>query len=384
MFESWLRELQAVTVEGLDRRGLCDAAAASGRLRAALDAFDARIAAAVDRLDDNGPGPSTLLRGASKCSQREADRRARRADALLALPSAADALAEGTITAEHVDALARAAEATSPDAVEQSDLLTKAKSRPADLLANDSREWTRRHQSEADLEAMQRRHVAARRCVIFTADNGMTILHAELDPITGARVLSVLDTASDRLYHADGGRDTAGGRRTPQQRRADALADLLTSSTAPDGDHALSGPVRTQMLVIARADGTAEIPGTGPIPAGELAELTCNADLFGLVFNTHGQPLWHGTRVRLADDNQWRALIARDTGCVICAAHPSKCEAHHVRFYGPPTHGPTNIDNLALVCRHEHHLIHDQGHQLHRRPDGTWQLRPPDQPRAGP
>ncbi|MEQ8841328.1 MAG: DUF222 domain-containing protein [Acidimicrobiales bacterium] len=382
MFESWRRELQVLPVDGLDRRGLCDAAAGSSRLRAALDAFDARIAAAVDRLDDNGPGPSTVIRGASKCSQREADKRVRRAEALEKLPSAADALAEGTITAEHVDTLARAAVATSPEEVEQSDLLTRAQSRPADLHANDTREWTRRHQTQADLEAQQRRHVDARRCVIFSADNGMTVLHAELDPITGAHIRSVLDTACDRLYHADGGRDATDSRRTPQQRRADALTELLTGGAS--GDRARSGPVRTQMLVIAHADGTAEIPGTGPIPATELAKLACSADLYGLVLDTNGQPLWHGTRVRLADDNQWRALIARDKGCVICGAHPSRCEAHHVDFYGPPINGPTDVDNLALLCRHEHHLVHDQGHELRRRCDGSWELRPPDQARAGP
>ena len=366
-------------VDGLDRRELCDAAAASGRLRAALDAFDARIAAAVNRLDDHGPGASTVLRGASKCSQHEADRRVRRADALQALPSAADALAEGTITAEHVDALARAAEATSPEAVEQSDLLSRALCRPADLLANDTREWTRRHQSQADLEAKQRRRVEARRCVIFESDDGMIVLHAEFDPVTGARVRSAVDTVCDRLYHADGGRDASEGRRTPQQRRADAVAELLAGARV-----AGSGPIRTQMIVIAHADGTAEIPATGPIPASELARLTCNADLFGLVFDTDGQPLWLGTSVRLADDNQWRALIARDRGCVVCGAHPSRCEAHHIGFHGPPTHGPTDIDNLALVCRYEHHLIHDQGHHLRRRDDGSWELRAPCGPRAGP
>ena len=40
VFESWLGELQTIGVESFDRRRLCDAAAASGRLRAALDAFD--------------------------------------------------------------------------------------------------------------------------------------------------------------------------------------------------------------------------------------------------------------------------------------------------------------------------------------------------------
>ena len=380
VFELWLSELQAVGVESLGRRSLCDAAAASARVRAGLDAFDARIAAAVGRLDDGGAGASVVFRGASKCSQREADRRAKRAEALAVLPSAADALAQGSITAEHVDTLARAAQATSAEAVEESDLLAKAKCRPADLLSKDTREWTRRHQTQSDLVTQQARRVAARRCVTFESDDNMTVLHAEFDPITGAKIRSALDTICDRMFHTDGGRTHAGETRTSEQRRADALAELMTGSAATSS----SGPVRTQLIVIAHADGTAEIPGTGPIPPTELDRLVCNSDLFGIVFGTDGQPLWHGTRVRLADDNQWRALIARDGGCVICNAHPSRCEAHHLDIYGPPTNGPTDIDNLALVCRHEHHLIHDQGFQLRRRTDGSWQLTPPEQPRAGP
>jgi len=374
VFDQWRTELHNLSVDDLDRRSLCDAAGASGRLRAALDAFDGRVAAAVSRLDDGGPGASVVFRGASKCSQREADRRVRRAEALSLLPSAADALGAGTITAEHVDTLARAAQATSPEAVEQSDLLAKAKCKPADLLSKDAREWTRRQQTEADLVAVQARRVAARRSVIFESDSGMIVLHAEFDPVTGARVRSALDTVCDRLFHADGGRDSAGVERTSEQRRADALAELITETS---GSGSRSGSVRTQLVVIAHADGTAEIPGVGAIPAAELAKLACNSDLFGVVFSTDGQPLWHGTRARLADDNQWRVLIARDGGCVICTAHPSMCEAHHVVFAGFPTNGPTDIDNLALVCRHDHHLIHDQGYTLVRQPDGSWRLVPP-------
>ena len=275
-----------------------------------------------------------MFRSASRCSQREADKRTRRADTL-----------------------ARAA-----DAVEQSDLLNR-----------DVRDWTRQRQSQTDLEQQHAKRVTARRCVIFDADNAMTELHAEFDPITGATIRAALDTACDRLYRPDGSRDTATETRTTQQRRADALAELLTGNgSGPD-----PGPVRTQMIVSAHADETAEIPATGPIPTTELDKLTCNSDLFGIVFTTNGQPLWHGTKVRLANDNQWRALIARDRGCIICSAHPSRCEAHHLTCYGPPTNGGTDIDNLALVCRHEHHLIHDQGLTLTKQPNGTWQLIAP-------
>ncbi|MEZ5168589.1 MAG: hypothetical protein R2695_19710 [Acidimicrobiales bacterium] len=74
---------------------------------------------------------------------------------LIALPAAATALAAGTITAEHVDGLLRAVEATSVEAVASSNLLTVAERRPADLMNRDVREWARRHQTQASLEQRQ-------------------------------------------------------------------------------------------------------------------------------------------------------------------------------------------------------------------------------------
>jgi hypothetical protein len=398
VFDLWLAELTAITVEGVDRRGLCDLAAGAGRLRAALDGFDARLATTLDALGDDGAGPSSMFRGATKCSQREADRRARRAEGLAALPGTAAALVAGEITAEHADTLIRAAEATSAQAVETSRLVRDAKFRPADLHDKETRDWTRKAQTQASAEARQRRRRQARRAVIFDNETDMTVLHAEFDPITGAEVRARIDQRCNELFTADGGRDHADTVRTVQQRRCDAVTELILgtgrhqdndrSDTEPDGSSrrhgSRNGPVRNQMLIIAHADGTAEIPGTGPIPATELAKLACQSDLYGLVFSTDGQPLWHGTRIRLADDNQWRTLIVRDKGCVICNARPAQCEAHHMIFAGPPTNGPTDIDNLVLLCKHEHHLIHDLSHTLNQRPDRTWQLTPPNQPRAGP
>ncbi|WP_423921612.1 HNH endonuclease [Candidatus Poriferisodalis sp.] len=109
-----------------------------------------------------------------------------------------------------------------------------------------------------------------------------------------------------------------------------------------------------------------EIPGTGPIPTHVLERLACGADIFGLVFDGRGQPLWHGRRVRTVTDPQWRALLARDRHCVICAAAPTWCEAHHIIPWQAPARGRTDIDNLALLCSRCHHQLHDSGGQLQR------------------
>jgi hypothetical protein len=130
------------------------------------------------------------------------------------------------------------------------------------------------------------------------------------------------------------------------------------------------------MVLVVTAEG-GWIPATGErLSPTEVERLACGADLFGLVLSAEGDPLWHGRRRRLATDGQWRALIVRDGGCVVCNARPAMCEAHHVVHWDPPPRGPTDIDNLALLCRHHHHELHDRGLELWRTGDG-WEMRAP-------
>ena len=117
------------------------------------------------------------------------------------------------------------------------------------------------------------------------------------------------------------------------------------------------------------------IPGGGPLPRQVLERLACGADFFGLVFDGPGTPLWHGRLVRTATDAQWRALVARDRHCVLCDLGPQWCEAHHVVPWQPPALGPTDIDNLALLCGNCHDDLHATGAQLRRGPHNTWHRR---------
>ena len=136
---------------------------------------------------------------------------------------------------------------------------------------------------------------------------------------------------------------------------------------------------RNQIVIVAQLDDLAGkgngtlgglIPGTGPISRSELERLACNADLQGLIFSGSGEPLWLGRRRRTASAAQHKALVARDRGCVLCGANPHHCHAHHILPW--QNDGPTDIDNLALVCHQDHSKIHDRQLRLKRHPDGTW------------
>jgi hypothetical protein len=64
-------------------------------------------------------------------------------------------------------------------------------------------------------------------------------------------------------------------------------------------------------------------------------------------------------------------LTARDRGCVFpgCGRPPEWTDGHHIRHW---IHGgPTTLENLALLCRRHHRLVHEGGWQLVRR-DKTW------------
>ncbi|MDE0131688.1 MAG: HNH endonuclease signature motif containing protein [bacterium] len=104
-------------------------------------------------------------------------------------------------------------------------------------------------------------------------------------------------------------------------------------------------------------------------------DMACQGKIVPSVFDTRGQPLWVGMSKRLATRAQRLALIARDRGCVGCGADPAWCQAHHIVPW--EADGPTDIDNLVLLCSRCHHQVHDDGWRVQQSPDGKRRLRPP-------
>jgi len=77
-----------------------------------------------------------------------------------------------------------------------------------------------------------------------------------------------------------------------------------------------------------------------------------------------------GRSTRLVTPGQRAALNARDRGCVLpgCDRPPEWCEAHHLVEWIDG--GATDLDNLALVCRRHHTMVHERGLQLVRAETG--------------
>ena len=133
------------------------------------------------------------------------------------------------------------------------------------------------------------------------------------------------------------------------------------------------------------ADGTdafAEIAGGGVIPPSVLEEYFCNARIKGVVFSREGLPLWLSHTKRLATKAQVSALRTLYGACGGCGADMWVCQGHHIRPVSQG--GPTNIDNMMLLCWACHQKVHH--HRWRVVPDGRglYTIAPPERIRYGP
>ena len=369
----------SVCVGRVDEVGLSDGALRShlkvlGRAESRLAAMKSRALAEVGRRHSKGDA-QRLLRDELQASGREAKRDVETAARLSELPGTSEALASGEIPVSHARLIARA---SSESPIDEGLLVEAAGSEPLDEFA----QTVKRHQQEMaddDGQAVLDRQRSRRKARIFeSAESGMFVLSGEFDQITGARIATALTAKERQLWH----REDPKARRTPQQRMADALAELICQ---PAGDRKSAG---TDLLVIADFDvlkqqlDNPRLADGSPIPIVELHRLALEANLLPSIFDTKAQDMWLGRRLRTATEAQRVALIARDQHCIGCGANPLWCRAHHIVWWSK--NGPTDLDNLVLVCDDCHHKIHDHGWRVHRDPDtGKYHLQTPHEPQRG-
>ena len=89
-----------------------------------------------------------------------------------------------------------------------------------------------------------------------------------------------------------------------------------------------------------------------------------------------GNVLDVGRKTRTIPSAIRRALSARDTRCQFPGCSARRCDAHHIEHWVDG--GPTSLDNLVLLCRRHHRLVHEGGFTLERRAAGTVTFFYPD------
>ena len=383
-------------------------------LAARLSADNARWLALVAEFDRrqgwNGTGcRSTCEWVAWRCAlnPRSAREQVRVARALRELPAIRAEFEAGALSYSKVRALTRVA-----DREAEGDLIELA-----------------RHATAAQLERMVR---AARRVTAAEAheqardsfvrwswddEDGCLCLHAKLPPEEGALFLRALDAAREALAEQrsderderrDEAHDGSAGpldasepsgsaeppgapadQAPPSPSNAESLVAIAEHALArpPTG---LAGGERNQLIVhIDVATFAADSPGaslTGPgacavadgpgIAAETARRLACDCSLVPTL-ESAGRTLDVGRRTRSIPPAIRRALSGRDGRCQFpgCERHRF-VDAHHVHHWAQG--GETSLDNLVLLCRHHHRLVHEGGFAVTRSSAGELRFRRPD------
>lgn len=211
---------------------------------------------------------------------------------------------------------------------------------------------------------------------------GMVRVDGDLDPEGGETLLTALRAVVDAESRSRGPEDD----RSPAQRRADALVEICRQ-WLDLADRPIVGGERPHVMVTVPAQalqidgsGPAELDQTGPAPGQIARRLACDANLTRVVLSGRSEPLDVGRRTPVVPPSMRRAVIVRDRRCRFpgCDRPHTWCDAHHVVHWADG--GPTAIQNLLLLCRRHHRLIHrpggfrldlDDGRPAFFRPDGS-------------
>ena len=287
--------------------------------------------------------------------------------ALEQLPATAEAFGAGEISRAHAEVIARAATpARADEIVELEGAIVNAArtANPAEL-----RQVVQRVTDALDGDGgamaanakFDRRYLHA--SVTF---EGMVALDGLLDPEQGEIVLSALDAVMEKNR-------ARGDERSKPQQRADAFVELMQAGSAR---HAQGPGRRTRPNVscvvdveLLEARGGRDLVQTmrgeaehvGGLSKATLQRLTCDCAIARVITQGGSQPLDVGRSTRTIPNAIWRALVARDRGCVYhnCDRPPGWCEGHHIVHW--ENGGETNLSNLQLLCWRHHRAVHEGG-----------------------
>jgi Domain of unknown function (DUF222)/HNH endonuclease len=198
-----------------------------------------------------------------------------------------------------------------------------------------------------------------------------------------------IETGEEMRARLEPGPPTPGDDRSAPARRAALLVDILSGAGDRPG---LIVHVSAATLLEDKPGITETSNGTF-LTADEIRRISCDANLTRVVFGPDSQPIDVGRTKRLVTPAQRIAVMARDLHCVFpnCDRAAGWCDVHHlIPWYED---GETNLDNLVLLCRHHHTLVHEGGWRIEGtpgdlsfyRPDGS-QLgaEPPPRPVSTP
>jgi hypothetical protein len=200
----------------------------------------------------------------------------------------------------------------------------------------------------------------------------MYVVQGRLDPEVGALLMRAVEAAADALYCGEAAAGDAT-EITPGQRRADALGLLAERAMAAEAGRG-SRADRYQVVLHVEAGtlertgepGRSELEDGTRVSAETSRRIACDASVVEVQHGRDGGILDVGRRRRTIPPAIRRALDARDRGCRFPGCGSRFTDAHHVMHWADG--GETKLDNLVLVCRFHHRLLHEEGYRLELNP----------------
>lgn len=215
-------------------------------------------------------------------------------------------------------------------------------------------------------------------------DDDCWILRGRFTPEDGAAIQTMLERVMEECFQEQ--QDVPAG--IPDEnfvepdpepvaaRRADALVRMAEGcGSAPSGSCGAGSCGGDRFLVhvhtnseTLEADGTgteSEIEGFGTVSAETTRRLACDAGVVHWLEHADGEPLSIGRKSRTIPPAIRRALQRRDGGCRFPGCTCNRfVDAHHIQHWADG--GETSMDNLVLLCRNHHRMVHEGGYGLHK------------------
>jgi hypothetical protein len=324
------------------------------------------------------------------------------ANALAKLPKMDEKFSKGELSYSKVRAITRIADETNEDY-----LLMIAKHGTAHHVEKlVSKYRTAKRVQDASVANEQHRD---RELSHYYDHDGCLVIKARLPAEQGALIVKALEMAMDKDFvGAPHGRDRVppsgtNGMALPQEaeepepiatRRADALANIAETYM---NNSESSGSTADRYQVVVHVVGAASehvveelvgaphgcdrghvsIPLEGSpllqdgidVTAETSRRIACDCSVVGIKEDENGEPLSIGRRSRSIPPPMRRALGTRDGGCRFPGCTNTRfVDGHHIRHWADG--GETSLDNLVLLCRHHHHLVHEGGFDCKKSADG--------------
>ena len=232
-----LGELNRVRVGPMSPSDADRALGLLGRMQAVVKSLMCDVTRQVAE-SNSGADPAEVLRQGARLPGRESRRMAKVTRQLSQMPKVKERFAAGSITPDHVKALANAAEKVGPEAVEADPGLLDAADRLLpDTFDRHARDWSNRKLIEQGLDPLQRQQKAREAKLWVEKDTGLGVLLAKLPGPQFAHLRQAIDNRY--LHHHR--QDSADGNdpntvRSPEQRLADTVFELITNRDAATGE----------------------------------------------------------------------------------------------------------------------------------------------------